>query len=384
MTTDSQRAIWVGSSDDAQAASLLRLLRDDGVLLEMVGDPSQLKGAIERAAPRSVLLGPDLANQGEVCLAVRSQARWAMIPVLWVRHDLDDLAFGDAFGAGGDDVVSSRNAVGLVRRLRILPEPVGHDETKGRGVALLGDADDTRRVVLARLLRNAGFAVSFAVTTSDVDERVRSETPRLVVVARDLPGGDALASLARWRKEGGTAPWVVATAPKDLREASEALRGVEGAWVWDAYAPPENVLYAANEALRGSFAEQRQSPRLLYGTSVGFRVAGRDRDDEGFMYNVSGEGLFIRTLAPPVTGDDVWLEFVPPRSDRRVRLEASVVWRRVFGQGQEATVPPGFGVRITDGSKADRKRYREGYQSLAQQLAGIRFSELPKDGTPQG
>jgi DNA-binding response OmpR family regulator/Tfp pilus assembly protein PilZ len=375
VTTD--RAIWVGPSDDSQPTSLLQLLRDDGMVLEAVEGPSELKSAIERAEPRAILLSPGLANQGEVCLAVRTQARWAMIPVLWVRDELDDLAFGDAFGAGGDDVVASRNAAGLVRRIRILPAPLAHDTTKGRGVALLGDADDNRRVVLARLLRNAGFDVSFAVTTGDVDERVRADAPRLVVIARDLPGGDALASLVRWRAEGGKAPWVVATAPRDLREVSEALKGAEGAWVWDAYAPPENVLYAANEALRGSFAEQRQSPRLLFGTTVGFRVAGRDRDDEGFMYNVSGEGLFVRTLAPPVTGDDVWLEFVPPRSDRRVRLEASVVWRRVFGQGQEATVPPGFGVRITDGSRADRKRYREGYQSLAQQLAGIRFSELP-------
>lgn len=358
-------------------AGLLQLLRSDGVLVDTVESPQELARAIERAVPRAVLLSPNLDNQGETCLTVRAQARWAMIPVLWVRNELDDLAFGDAFGAGGDDVVASGNSTGLVRRLLILPDAIGRDAATGRGVALLGDADDNRRVVLARLLRNAGFNVSFAVTTGDVDERVRSEAPRLVVVARDLPGGDTVTSLVRWRAEGGKEPWVVATAPRDLRDVSEALRGTEGAWVWDVYAPPENVLYAANEALRGSFSEQRQSPRLLYGTTVGFRVAGRDRDDEGFMYNVSGEGLFIRTLAPPLGGDDVWLEFVPPRSDRRVRLEANVVWRRVFGQGQDATVPPGFGVRITDGSKADRKRYREGYQSLAQQLAGIRFSELP-------
>lgn len=304
-------------------------------------------------------------------------ARWARIPILWVVSDLDDLAFGDAFGAGADDVVCARNVDGLVRRLRLLPEEVVTEVAPARATALLGDADDHRRVVLARLLRNAEFDVAFAVTVEELESRIREQAPALVLVDRDLPDGSAVDALARWRKEGGTSPWVFATAPKRLVQTSEDLRALEGAWVWDAYAPPENVLYAANEALRGSFAEQRKSARLLYGTSVAFRLAGRDEDDTGFAYNVSAEGMFIRSLAPMSRGDLAWLEFKPPRTDRRVRLEAEVVWRRTYGPATAATVPPGFGVRITDGSAADMKRYREGYQALATQLAGVRFSERP-------
>jgi hypothetical protein len=47
-----------------------------------------------------------------------------------------------------------------------------------------------------------------------------------------------------------------------------------------------------------------------------------------------------------------------------VRLEGVVQWRRPFGPNDQATVPTGFGFEITDGSRADRERYAEGYKAL--------------------
>jgi Tfp pilus assembly protein PilZ len=102
----------------------------------------------------------------------------------------------------------------------------------------------------------------------------------------------------------------------------------------------------------------------LYGTKVAFRGEGRDVDDFGFSYNVSEGGLYVRTLAPP-TEDQVWVELRPPRADRRVRLEGQVVWRRGFGPSGNATVPPGFGVRITDGTRRNMQAWIDGYKGFA-------------------
>ena len=111
---------------------------------------------------------------------------------------------------------------------------------------------------------------------------------------------------------------------------------------------PSNILFTANEALRGSMAEKRASARLLYGATVAFRVAGRESDEHGYAYNISADGLYVRTLAPLMPGDDAWIELRPPRTDRRVRLEAKVVWQRLFGPVHGATVPPGFDVLTTE------------------------------------
>jgi Tfp pilus assembly protein PilZ len=142
--------------------------------------------------------------------------------------------------------------------------------------------------------------------------------------------------------------------------------------VADGYAPPENVLFIVNELLAPRNVDQRASPRLLYGTTVAFRPAGREEDEIGFSYNVSAGGVFVRTLAPPDFGQEVWLEMWPPRSERRVRLEGVVAWRRAFGRGAGATVPPGFGVKLTDGLGQDMGRWRSGCEVFAEGLLGVR------------
>jgi hypothetical protein len=53
-----------------------------------------------------------------------------------------------------------------------------------------------------------------------------------------------------------------------------------------------------------------------------------------------------------------------------VRLEGKVVWRRRFGPIESATVPPGFGLQITDGTKGDMARYEAGYVAFAADTVG--------------
>ena len=98
-----------------------------------------------------------------------------------------------------------------------------------------------------------------------------------------------------------------------------------------------------------------------------FRDAGRESDDLGYTYNLSAGGLYVRTLAPPEE-DICWLELLPPRSERRVRLVGRIAWRRWLERGEFATVPPGFGVEIIDGSKADLAAWEAGYRAFAKAL----------------
>lgn len=377
MNSEHLNVAWLGPSRRPESQDLIAALAAESIHVETVDAARELFDNAASIKPRAILLNAAMDDAADACLTIRMQASLALVPVVWLERDLDDLVFAEAFGVGGDDVARIDAHHGIIRRIKGLPSIEDKGPRASRGVALLGEADDQRRVVLARLLRNAGFDVSFAGRTGELSERLETDEPALVVADLDLPDDGVMSVFRAWRAEGGQAPWIIATPPKKLLATSEALRSERGASVWDAYAPPENVLYAANEALRGSFAEQRASPRLLYGTKVAFRVAGRESDDHGYLYNVSGEGVFIRTLAPLGPGEDAWLEFKPPRTDRLIRLEASVVWRKAFGRVSEATVPPGFGARITGGSANDVHRYRDGYRALAEQFAGIRFSAHP-------
>jgi DNA-binding response OmpR family regulator len=297
----------------------------------------------------------------QLAVQTRARARLSKLPVLSLSDTLTNLDFASAFSWGADDLLPIGVQRPLVARLRALPKETPTAPTEKRGTALVAETDQIRRTTVARVLRNAGFAVRFAVSADDAQHFAADPTLTLVVTNKDL-FPDAPSTLSAARAAGSQANFILCAAPRDIRQAREGLTGFTGVTVTDSFTAPENVLFVANE-LTGGRTNGRASPRVPYGIRVAFRSAGRDVDDHGFSYNVSEKGLYVRTLAPP-EDDEVWLELCPPRSERRVRLVGKVAWRRPFNYNENATVPPGFGLEIQDGAAKDRALWLEGYQQL--------------------
>jgi DNA-binding response OmpR family regulator len=298
-----------------------------------------------------------------LALETRSESRLAQLPILAIAADGGELSFAEAYAWGADDVVRLERVRPLMTRLRSLPHEAPAEPKNGRGTALVADPDRSRRILLGRVLRNAGYTVDFAADAADAKERSRGMT--LVVVSSEL--GEAPRSIIEGAAGAHDATWIVTCPPRELGAQRAALSTLDNVAATDGYGPAENVLFLSNELSSGARANQRASQRLLYGTSVAFRGAGREEDDHGFCYNISEGGLYVRTLAPPEE-ELVWLELTPPRSERRVRLVGRVVWRRPFGPSENATVPPGFGVQIVDGAAADREAWLNGYRAFAEAL----------------
>jgi Tfp pilus assembly protein PilZ len=325
------------------------------------------------AHPAAVVLPMDSPGAAETCTKLRAQTRLASIPVFGVARQRKDMAFVELFALGGDDLVGHRSAEALARRLRALltkRAPVTPGVAGRAGVAVVASPDVRWRGVMGRALYAGGYSVRFVTSSTELVEEAVVENVKVVVVADDLEPEGAVAAAARARARGAHAAWIVVSPPKKLALVHAAVAVLERAAVVDGYAPPENVLFRANELLARPGPDQRAAPRLLYGTAVSFRGAGRDEDDVGFSYNVSSGGLYIRTLAPLDSGTEVWLDMWAPRSRRRVRLAGTVAWRRIFGEQERATVPPGFGVKIVDGLAGDLERWRAGCDLFAKNLFG--------------
>jgi DNA-binding response OmpR family regulator len=298
----------------------------------------------------------------QLVVRARSLSRFSRLPVLAVSEILNDLSFVTAYSWGADDVVSAGVVRPLVLRLRALPKQAPPPPQETRGAALVSEADRTRRAAVARILRNAGFAVRFAVSAEDTLTFARDPKLTLIVAGTDLVP-EIREFVEQSRSEQGQARVVMCCPPRQMKNERARLEGVKGVTVTDGFAAPENVLFAANELLLGDRSSGRASPRVAHGTGVAFRGAGREFDEQGFTYNVSASGLYVRTLSAP-EDEEAWLELCPPRLDRRVRLVGRVAWRRPFGYNETATVPPGFGVQIIDGAKRDLALWAEGYARL--------------------
>jgi len=330
------------------------------------------------ADPHVILVRMDAPGAAQACAHVRAQARFAQVPIFGVTAEPNDLAFTEAFSWGGDDVLGVMSSQPLIRRLRLLlaqPPRTAQQGSMSRvpalvGVAIVAGSEATWRTVMGRALYNGGFAVRFATSAKNFEAECVATGVRVVVVADDFLEEGAGAALGRVRASGSQAACVVSAPPKRMAAVRAEIAPTGRAAVLDGFAPPENVLFVVNELLNARGVDNRGSPRLLYGTSVAFRAAGREEDEVGFSYNVSATGVYVRTLAALEPKQDVWLEMWAPRSERRVRLAGTVAWRRPFGPRGGATVPAGFGVQLTEGLAGDLERWQAGYKAIAETLLG--------------
>jgi CheY-like chemotaxis protein/Tfp pilus assembly protein PilZ len=333
-----------------------------------------------RAKPVAIVLSMDSAAAAEEAVQIRAHFELAAVPIIGVQRRVSDLSFEEAFASGIDDV-SLLDAVLVGRRLRQLEDVASSAVMRREDVVVIADPDRNTRLLLGRVFRDAGFQVQFALDAGDALRQSLDGKVIVVIISAELnaAGDDGEPLSTRAPRAGSGAAWIINTPPRDMAAVRARLGIPRDAkvTVHDAFAAPATLLFVANELLNKPAKDGRESERHLYGTSVRFRLAGRESDDTGYMYNVSKGGLYVRTLAPPERWDELWVEFTPPRSDRRVHLEGTAVWARRYGPGSLASVPTGFGVQITGGSKADLERYERGYGAFHAEREAWRESLRP-------
>jgi ActR/RegA family two-component response regulator/Tfp pilus assembly protein PilZ len=367
-----QRSLLVVGFKEDAARRLREAAAAVGIDSSVVEHTEGMTAALDEAQPLAIVVRIDASGAAQACAQIRRQARLSLVPIFGVAPERNDLAFTELFVWGGDDLVSLA-VEPVARRLRTLcmPSPAraeGPPSTPEHAI-VAGD-DATWRTVMGRALYNGGFSVRFATGSEGLVDDCLKNPVRVVVAADDIEPGGAIAALQAARARQSTTAWVIATPPKRMAAAVAAVKAAGRAAVVDGFAPPENALFVVNELLAARGVDKRATARLLYGTAVAFRPAGRDEDETGFSYNVNAGGVYVRTLAPLDAGTDVWLEMWPPRTERRVRLAGKVAWRRPFGPVGGATVPAGFGVQITHGLAGDLERWRSGYHAFAESLIG--------------
>lgn len=273
--------------------------------------------------------------------------------------------FREAVAAGCDDVVPLGDAGAITRRAAQL---VHYDPrkrppvTQGRAVVVHPSVHSRR--LLGRTLRLAGFDVGFAETEDELESCMSRGPAELVVVAccGELEAASAIRT-ARRMSGVPDLPAVVVGNPSVVRK-NEVLNGFERIGVVQEHAAPDTLLFVANELLRPGVKELRSSPRVLADQLCSFRDRGELEPTFGLTYNLSGNGLYVRTLDPPTRGAKIWFELRPPHESRAVHLRGTVVWVRSVENGPGGSAPPGFGIRIDerDCPPNDLAHYRATYR----------------------
>lgn len=327
-----------------------------------VPNTAALKEALERRTPRCVIAdgNDDLRALNRT---IRQDAKCFGVPLVAVSEQLSERVFLELYQLGADDVVALSQIGDLTRRLATLK---GFDPEARtalfQGSCLLAHSDTYRRQVMGRVLRQAGFDVSFAATASEALQVAERSPPKVLVVSEGLEGGGIRALSLLSQHWVGTMPAILLT----NRAPSGSIS--TGGWpVVHEDAPPDDLLFVANELLKPrEMLESRASKRVLYATLCTFRSAGELEPRMGLTYNMSREGLYIRTLDAPPPDRQVWIELRPIGVSGAVHLRAEIAWTRTLSTGARGSAPPGFAARILplESPPSDHAAYVRQYDVL--------------------
>lgn len=362
------QAIIIGEFADHEL-ELLRaaVVRGGATATEVAADDareflSQTGGEV----PHAVVIDLMSPYTAELIPWLRGESRYFAVPVVALVPRAADLAYVEAFNTGADDVVVRSDYGALTRRIAALRsfDPAKRHKPP-RGSAIVAEARGERRRLLGRLLRRAGFNVAFAASGNELVSTVAAlDDARVLVISELLPPGGVLSLLygARAVTSNGQLPAVVMAAGSPDAIASEGATGIA---VGSDLNPIDNLLFLANEVTRTDFSELRKSARMLFSTLCTFRKAGEMSVVHGLVYNISKDGLYIRSLDAPPRGTKVWIELRPPRSTEAVHLRGTVMWNLAVGS-PALPAPPGFGLRLEleDCPRGDLARYEEAYADL--------------------
>ncbi|MET0341673.1 MAG: hypothetical protein ABW252_11780 [Polyangiales bacterium] len=303
-----------------------------------------MREAMESHSIRCVLA--DSPNElRDITRILRSSARCFSVPLIALVDHLSDRVLLEMHANGADDAVLLHSLGGLTRRLAALASFNPEARTAlFQGSCLLAHADLHRRQVFGRVLRQAGFDVSFAGTMAEALQVAERSPPKVLVVSNDLPPDGGRAALSKLAHD-----WV-GDMPAVLLAAGHQRASLSAhAWtVVPEEAPPDDLLFVVNELLRPrELLESRASRRLLYATLCSFRAQGELEARIGLTYNISREGLYVRTFDAPPTKGQAWLELRPPGAARACHVRGAIMWNRGLATGARGAAPPGFGVRLT-------------------------------------
>ena len=350
-------------------AALAQVAERAEVRLVTAASAGEAASALQQS-PAALLVDARFDGAAELVARVRQDRDLDLLPVLVAVERPTDADAVRAYMLGADDfVLASELASQLPPKLAaaLSPGELTHSPPAAHAV-LLADPSELHRLVLGKLLGQAGFAVTaVADGAAAVAELEKGEqTWELLILDLQLPEVEAVDVLARFREKlRARTPQAIALTHVGVSDAT-ALRALTSGFrcVHDKRRPPEDLVFVANEARADSNKNLRAAPRLLCSTAVRWRISGGPWE-MGLSHNLSLRGLYVRVIDPPKMGTMIDLVMMPPGCTYEIEARARVAWRKDFASRAVRSYPTGMGLAIDDMSDRIAVIFEEAARILA-------------------
>ncbi len=361
MSESPNRVVALGSPTGEHRATIEAACRRASAELVITRDPPRALAEVQNNSPLAVLVDMAALGAENFCRKARASEQLRRVPIIGLSRNPGELSFNRVFAWGADDLAPLGQEGPLAERLLALgASSAVTDESFGQ--AVVAESNPERCTLLGRVLTQAGYSVKYAIDAASAEYYASQFETRLCVLNAGL---SAPRKLIETVEQSGALPmWVVLTDQRSLQKVVQSLSGIERVAVTASTGSPEDVLFVANE-LVFSRGNKRKEWRALYGTPVHFRESESNADEFGFTYDISPNGIYVRSLLP-CEFSDVWIELRPPRREKLVRLRGKIARRFRYGSGSIASAPPGFGVKLDESDDEDLKTWLRACQDFLQ------------------
>ncbi len=331
-------------------------------------DITSFTKAFKQQPPSLIVLPLRMLEQLDLHLMLGSDARFDGVSVIVAVDDPYSPGLRSALESCAIDYFLTSQPYHLKRLAMAVMSTNPWSETPmTSGRLLLVEPSLERRIAIARLMRIARFDVLFVDDREGLVESLSGDRPCSMVIACRAMITDELFLALNNDPSIRRMPWVVYGGNEIL---SNTQGGATDRLVRIGADPnPDTIMFHVQDILNRPLEDLRTSRRLPMFTPLRFQVDNIRDSVWAFTRDISLNGLFIRTLAPPPPETVVTLDFRSPTAEGTVKVGGRVAWRKEFGRKADPMKPPGMGVQFTRVSAPDGAAVKAGYNALAELLA---------------
>ena len=321
--------------------------------------------ALALQRPDSILMDLHMPGRsGDACCRmIKETPAFASVPVIMFTAADAAHEVMLSWRAGADDflpkpvrlaaLAAKLNAIGTAKLLPSKPPAPA-------SAVLLVDDSRFFRTVLGSALEQSGFRVLYAKDFQEAVVQAEAAGAALDAAVIDLvmpgPDGLALARKLRTLTSFGTKKPIVLLSSSEAAPAiaQQVLDVAGGVLLAKKNLPIELIASRLNGALHPPVAELRANERVPFFSVVKYRVTGSEEWLSGFSYDVSGGGIFVRSLTPTPPGCELEMQVKftfrsPPPTSR-----GKVMWSNPYAMRNSYSYPVGMGVCFTQLEEEDR------------------------------
>lgn len=330
-------------------------------------DVSAFTKTFRQDPPALIVSTLETIRRLDLSLMMGGDERFDGVAVLAAVEDPYDRTLPDALGTCAVDYFLMSQPYHLKRlALAIMSKnPWGETPATG-GKLILAEPRLDRRIAIARALRIALFDVVFVDTIEDLAGKLKGHDHySIAIVESGIADGGGFERL----REDTTVrrlPWIVYGDREVLANTEdghpEKLSPV------GTESSPDAILFHVQEILKKPLKDLRQSRRIPLFTPIRFQVDTIKDAVWAFTRDMSLNGLFVRTVAPPPPETMLTVTFKVPTEEGTVQVGARVAWRKEHGRQGDPAKPAGMGVQFTRVSPPDGAAIEAGHRAAIEIL----------------